>query len=239
MNESKRNRNRRGRGNFSVDDLKQSQNAAGRGDPRRDRLLRAAIFQGASRRKLFYYEPTLSLSGTGGILKNYFYSCNGAYDPNITGTGHQPCGYDQMMSFYNQATVMKSSISVVFYNGGGGPVRVAIHLTPDTSTSTDVYKVMENGQLTTSVLSQIGIPVQIFEHHLSCDVRKYFGRSKNAREMLNDDKLYSTASANPTEQCYFAISTWDPYAATNTLVYFDVFIEMDMVFWEPRLMTES
>ena len=46
----------------------------------------------------------IGVGGTG----NYLYSCNGMYDPNITGTGHQPMYFDQFTAMYDHYTVLKS-----------------------------------------------------------------------------------------------------------------------------------
>ncbi len=78
-----------------------------------------------------YYENQLNLAGTAGVLARYVFSANGAYDPNITGTGHQMMGFDQMMLFYEQAVVVRSKIQVTFSSAFASDLRVAISLTPD------------------------------------------------------------------------------------------------------------
>lgn len=55
----------------------------------------------------------------------YVMNSNSLYDPNNTGFGHQPFGYDQLMAIYNHYTVTRCSI--------------AIHpVTPTLSSNTDV-----------------------------------------------------------------------------------------------------
>jgi len=44
------------------------------------------------------------------------YALNGLYDPDITGTGGQPVGFDQYASLYKNYRVMASSISVYYFN---------------------------------------------------------------------------------------------------------------------------
>lgn len=46
-------------------------------------------------------------------VSRVFYA-NGLYDPDITGTGHQPQGYDQWGDLYRTATVLKSKISFLY-----------------------------------------------------------------------------------------------------------------------------
>lgn len=47
---------------------------------------------------------------TGAPVKDYYFALNNIYDPDTTGTGHQPYGFDQWMSFYYRYTVFASSI---------------------------------------------------------------------------------------------------------------------------------
>lgn len=45
-------------------------------------------------------------------IANYLFSCNSIYDPDTTGTGHQPYGHDTYATIYNQYTVLYSIITV-------------------------------------------------------------------------------------------------------------------------------
>lgn len=55
--------------------------------------------------------------GVGSYIE-YNYSCNGLFDPNITGAGHQPTYFDQMMAFYDHYTVTSSFIRIRPVNTG-------------------------------------------------------------------------------------------------------------------------
>jgi len=45
-------------------------------------------------------------------VSNLFFSCNSIYDPNRSGTGHQPYGHDTYATIYDQYTVLSSKITV-------------------------------------------------------------------------------------------------------------------------------
>jgi len=61
------------------------------------------------------YCDKVQLTSTLGVITNYLFSTNGLYDPNITGTGHQPAYFDQMTPIYNNYTVIMSRIKVTFW----------------------------------------------------------------------------------------------------------------------------
>lgn len=166
------------------------------------------------------------------------FSANGVYDPNVTGTGHQPLGFDTMMLYYEQYTVHRSSMSVRCCGNGIQACNVLACLSPDTTTLV-VPDVIENGLAVRKVVDGRGnggngTGNRIVTLSLSCDVAAYFGRK--AGRTLNDDvTLSGTVAANPTEQVYFVLGQWGFGAFTdNTAVGLDVIIEYDVEFWEPR-----
>jgi hypothetical protein len=180
----------------------------------------------------------MSVTGASGIVTNYFFTANGLFDPDITGTGHQPMGFDQLMLMYNQYTVIKSKISVTTYSGTSSAVRAGVYLSPDTTSITDPLRLMENGLIQPKIISGLLAPGYIKQIDLNCDVALYFGR-QSQDDVVDDKTLGGSAAANPTEQVYFAITHWNPFAASTYTNYLDVVIEYDAVFWEPRKLTVS
>lgn len=55
------------------------------------------------------------------------FRCNGMYDPNETGSGHQPRFFDEMSSFYDRYRVIGSKISVKFINLSNEPAYIVLH----------------------------------------------------------------------------------------------------------------
>jgi hypothetical protein len=187
---------------------------------------------------LSYYDFGISVTGAAGIVTNYFYSANGLYDPDITGTGHQPMGFDQLMLLYNQYSVIKSKISVTTYSGTSSAVRAGVYLSPDTTSITDPIRLMENGLIRSVVVEGLLAPGYIKTISTNCDVALYFGR-QTEDDVVVDKTLGGSAAANPTEQVYFAITHWNAFAASTYTNYMDVVVEYDAVFWEPRKLTVS
>jgi len=211
---------------------------------RTDLIYRAPVFaRGSERRKLFYYDYQIALTGAAGALANDMWSANGCFDPDIDHTGHQPIGFDQMMLFYEQYVVVASKITVCFLNNGAQAIRAAISLTPDVTVPT-IGNNVENGLINMIYLDApgyntgAGVSGRIKEASLTCDCSAYFGR-KTQRELLNDTTLVGNAAANPTEQVYYAVQTWGGFYTDNTTVAYDILIEYDVIFWEPRKVSGS
>jgi hypothetical protein len=186
---------------------------------------------------MLYYEPNLSLTmPLAGTVGAYVFAANGIFDPNITGTGHQPMGFDQMMSLYNQCTVVRSSCSVSFEPSWNS--RVGICLSPAAALgTTDSRVIVENGYLKS--ISITGSGTQIVHEFpkltLDFDTKKYFG-VKTDQELLDNPYLYTTAAANPTELAYFQIVGWQnmDLPGSDKTLYFDVELSYDAIFWEPK-----
>lgn len=207
-------------------------------------ITRIPLMTRASKRVTIpYYEYQLARTRTAGASTSYFFSANGVFDPNVTGTGHQPMGFDTMMLYYEQYVVMSSKITVTFVNNGANAVRAGVALTPDT-TALVIGDAVENGLIKFVALDSAGYSTgagtgtRIKEVSLDCNCASYFSR-KTQEEMVNDTTLVGTAAANPTEQVYFCVTTWGGFFPDNTAVNLDVVLEYDVVFWEPRKLSQQ
>ena len=105
---------------------------------------------GPSRLKttFIYVENGISLNpGLGGTASAVVFSLNSLFDPYVTGTGHQPTGYDQLMSIYEEYIVYGVAYKVQIANSEG--TLEAIHgvtITDQNTTASDARQYMENGQ---------------------------------------------------------------------------------------------
>jgi len=206
-----------------------------------DLRYRTPLFPPRFIKRLVYVETGLTVVGTSGLAGNYFFAANGMFDVNITGTGHQPMGFDQMMLMYNHYTVTSSKISLTGINGSGAGVYadLALYLSPDTTSITNPSQLMENGFLVWKSMYPISVPGSIVKLNLNCNVATYFARHKNKRELLEDVDLYGTAAANPNDLVYFVVCAFDGAGGNTVTVSFTVEIEYEAIFWEPRKLTQS
>jgi len=182
---------------------------------------------------LRYYEAvSISTSGTVGA---YVFSANGLFDPNITGTGHQPMGFDQIMLSYEHYCVLQARINVVAQNTSTtGTPQIVVQLAASNTVATLSQAIMEQGQLAKVHLT--AGPGYGCSQQLKQAIR--IGKFLGIPNVLDNPDCIGTVAANPVEQEYFHIYGWDDNAQTST-VNLDVTIEYEAMFIEPKKLTQS
>lgn len=65
------------------------------------------------------YCDSKELDASAGVPVYTLFSCNNVYDPDTSGTGHQPLGFDQYSGLYTTYKVIKSNIRVDWVCSGG------------------------------------------------------------------------------------------------------------------------
>lgn len=185
--------------------------------------------------RMNYYEDVSVTTGASSV-GTQVYSANGIYDPNITGTGHQPSGFDQMMLMYNHYTVLKSRITATVRNASTTyGAFVAISARAGTSGITVAERLVENGLITAKFVTPK--PNDGFTQYLteSINLKAFSGPD----DLLDDHDYRGSNAANPAEQQYYHISAWNPDDATQVPLYVAILIEYDVVFTEPQDLVQS
>lgn len=83
------------------------------------------------RRKLIYVDNILSPDPGVGSAVSHVYRLNSLFDPDFTGAGHQPMGFDQMASLYNTYRVYSVSFRVTFRNTNANRAIVGLMVSQD------------------------------------------------------------------------------------------------------------
>lgn len=167
----------------------------------------------------------------GGLAAQAFFSANGLFDPEVTGVGHQPAGFDQLMAFYDHYTVIGSKIICSFTNGDSSNVQTAgIYLADATTTVTDIAQIIENGGVVYSELANNLADGFMKTLTLNCNPTKFLGR----KSALSDDVLRGNASANPSEDVLFCIFAAPQAAVDGGSVFCSVTIEYTAIFTERK-----
>lgn len=189
------------------------------------------LFAQRTRRTLTYAPANLTTI-TGTLTANaYIFSANGLFDPDITGTGGQPMGFDQMMNFYNHYTVLRSRIRCNVTNTNTGLVLSAgIAKSGSTTITSSVEQLLENGDIAYGVAGFFGAQGSTIRLQQSCDAALFQGID----DIMDDPQMRGDVLSNPQEQMFYHICTWNNFNTTQITSVLQPIIEYDVVFHEPR-----
>lgn len=145
------------------------------------------------------YSDVVSINPAIGSVGINTFSANGLYDPNITGAGHQPQGFDQFMVFYNHYEVIGAKIQFTVHpSQESGGFNFGIKLDDNDGLGTSGYNtVMENSM---TVFKSVPGPYQSdkgFTCTLSYSAKRFFG------DRAGDRQTWGNAIMNPTDQAFF------------------------------------
>lgn len=87
------------------------------------------------------YTETFTLSS---LVNAYRFRMNGGYDPNYTGGGHQPYGWDQLSAIYNRYRVISCAWTINAVNTNSEAFRITALPSNDVVSPTDPSNSMEN-----------------------------------------------------------------------------------------------
>lgn len=186
--------------------------------------------------KLRYCE-SVTLQSTSGTLGFQTFRANSIFDPNFTGTGHQPYPRDTWAQLYNHYVVLGSKITVIYGTSGDTQSnnQVVGVLLGDQNTAgyTDYTEFIEAGKGTYKVLSD--------QRNAKYAVAKYSAKKfyQVANVSDNVDRLGAAITANPTEEAFFHL--WSQSQDKSSTTYCPVTVQIDYIvkFSEPKLLSQS
>jgi hypothetical protein len=178
--------------------------------------------------KLIYQELVAIDPGINSAAVHVF-SANGLFDPNVTGIGHQPRGFDQLMALFDHYVVPRAKMTARFSstvpeNKGNYCIFVHISDTASPSTSTTYYA--ESPYTVRKLFSQRNVDPVV---HMEIDNLQFLQRSIGASD------LKGTTSYNPPEQAYFHVGCFAQNPGSD-LAAVDVDVQIDYIakLFEPK-----
>lgn len=148
------------------------------------------------------YCDAVTLNPGAGTAANHLFAVNGLFDPDITGAGHQPAGYDQYMALFNVYVVTAAHIKVTYYNTSttlGQLVSLSYSDLP--TVDPDIRRYIEQGNSRWAVLGTESAGNGIQTLSLSCNMREVSGQ-----DIFNSSEYEAGAATNPSDTHYFVLS---------------------------------
>lgn len=189
-----------------------------------------------ARRANLRYCQIMYLTSSAGTLGSDVFRANSIYDPDFTGSGHQPMGHDQWTALFNHYVVLGSKMTAQCTSNTGSipPTGLGIYLTDSTTvpyTSTEDFVESRKGQ---SKMSGFGQETAI---KLSCNysAKKFYNIVDVKDNLL---RIGSASGANPTDQALFVL--W-AQALDGTTHNYRILVTIDFIveFSEPVDLTGS
>jgi len=123
----------------------------------------------------FTYVDQVTLNAPVGLASYYTYRANDLFDPDATGIGHQPYGFDQMISFFNHFTVIGSKITVQTTNNLAVPKLFFVRLRSNQSGETNMVIMCEQPGIKYVLLGDYSSSNNIATLSMGFSAKNFFG----------------------------------------------------------------
>lgn len=184
--------------------------------------------------KLKYADEWVGPSSLG-VPNNYIFNLNSLFDPNRTGTGHQPYGYDQIAALYDYYRVYA--------------VSYCIEVTGNTATSTPRLTVLpfdglpSSGTRTLDMEYSRAITKEGSVGNCKVMIRGRISlpnlRGQTRQEYIADDGNYAGTGASPSHVLSLNCIVCHPDPATTLDFQARVLLVYHCEFWDPVVLGQS
>lgn len=185
--------------------------------------------------KLTYVNNTEIQSNLGviGVLK---YRANSLFDPDYTGVGHQPYGFDQWATLFNHYVVLGSKITFKVISSvpdSLSPCYLGCYLSDDVVIPyTEAYQLMEAGKGSYRLMNPANNRPVMFGSKFSA--KKFF----NVTNVKDNYRLGAPVTDSPEEGAIYNLWFQTGNGTTST-VYVSVRMEFIVSWSEPRDLSTS
>jgi hypothetical protein len=152
------------------------------------------------------YCEVVSMASALGAPAVYQFQANGLFDPNSTGTGHQPMYFDNCAAIYDQYTVFASRIQYQILSDV--PFLSAVYIDDDGTAAAGPQVGAEQADSRPLKLN----PITTFRpvtYKKSWNAKDYFGG-----DIFDNDQLSGSIAGNPGEQSLYTLLV-QPVTAVN------------------------
>ena len=197
-----------------------------------------------SHRTTLRYAETFSLAtGAAGIIGSVqTMFLNSLYDPNSSGTGHQPYGFDQLVQFYQQYFVHSCRYQLICSTiGGTAEICVAMQIFPTAGgvtiagISTDAAT--EKATVSTFVLGSSG---NVRSRSVTGVVKMHqiFGLEPD-QYRAQTDQYGAAVTTNPALGAYLEVGIGSYSGAASETAAIQIILDFDAEFWQPKTLAQS
>lgn len=206
------------------------------GRAKRLSVVNAPLSRTLKARMLYTSDVGITLLSLAQNPGTYVISLNSLFDPDRTGGGHQPRGYDQLMLMYDHYTVINTKCRIDMHNNETNRPAYVICTVRDSATeSTNYTDYTESLNSNWKILGVEGSGTADKTIMLNINPNEFLGRS----HPLSDPQLKGGATSSPVEECFLHISGmgFDQFTACSINIM--VTLEYTVIFTEPKQPAQS
>lgn len=187
----------------------------------------------ASLATLTYCDNDFSLTSTAGVYARDTYRINSMYDPDATGGGNQPNGFDIMMGLYDHYQVLSASIVVTITHCDQRSV-IGIN-TSDRNTplinleTLRIFQENPGSKYKYIIKSDDNRGAVVLK--TKTDLPKFFGIPR--KSFIGSSRFIGQSTTNPDDPAAYHVMLWGLNSATSTIRY-SVRMEFNCLFSEPK-----
>lgn len=169
----------------------------------------------------------------------YIYRLNGLFDPNQTGVGHQPYGFDSLANLYNRYRVIACGWRIErAMLEGGNPLMIGSIPSNDAGIVWNLaggFSHMRECPRSKYVIQNAGAPVKVLSG--KSYLPSLVGRSK--AQYMADDAYQSTVVAVPTEATPLYILTYNTNDTPAPGTSLNIVLEYTVEFFDVKRQVQS
>ena len=175
------------------------------------------------------YGDIVQINPNAAFSTAYVFRANSIFDPDRTGTGHQPLGRDEWSNFYNHVTVLGSRIKATFVPRGSTATTssglVAITLKANDTVSVDPITPLLEAKGAKWAYMGLGNATA-----KGTTLRNYFSAKKffGVTDVNDNNDLKAAVGFNPAEQAYFHVQV-GPQDGLADAQPIDVIVQIDYI----------
>jgi hypothetical protein len=194
-------------------------------------------------RTLRYAESYTLTTGAAGVVGTVqLMVLNGVYDPNATGVGHQPYGFDQLTPFYGYYLVKATKYRILVTTiGSTAEVAVCFQIYPAVSgvsiAGSSVDAATEKSTCTVFPVGPSGVDrARLIEG--KAQMHNIFGITP--AQYKNEQTTYGAAvTAGPSAGAYLEIGAASYSGVSGTTISVQVVLDFDVEFFQPKTLPQS
>lgn len=163
----------------------------------------------------------------------YTFNLNSVFDPNRTGVGHQPYGFDNLAAIYNRYRVIGCTWNIQMWNSSTA-VRTAVIPLNDLPTFTSISEICENPRAKWKTFIPGGSPVLIRGY---TSIPSLTGRTK--AQYMADDRYQSPVTGSPQELALLHIACANLADSTIDGTLFNITLEYTVEYFDIKNVAQS